>query len=172
MFTCAVRRWLCIADSKWIYANRYEQILHSVGKGKLQLLPEVRDIHDVTIRMHAALMTADVVLCEDYDRTANLLYSLSHKLGHIEPRPNENAVVKVETPSGFIASDEMAQLSEHLKFKKEHSKTAGDQLDVNQLIREQAYIRQYNLKQSFRERINSHKQKNGFGYVISLEKEP
>lgn len=43
---------------------------------------------------------------------------------------------------------------------------------MDQILREQKEIRKYNLKQSFRERINKHKERNGFGYVVHLEKDP
>jgi len=59
----AVRRYFGVVGSNWIYASRYEQILQTAGKGRLRLLPEPRDIQDVTIRMHSALMETDVVLC-------------------------------------------------------------------------------------------------------------
>jgi hypothetical protein len=85
--TRTVRYWFTVAGSNWIYANKYDQIIQSVNKGKLKICPEVSHIDDVTIRMHSALMDAHVVLCEDYNRATNLLYSLSNKLRHIEPMP-------------------------------------------------------------------------------------
>ena len=84
--------------------------------------------------MHNALMEADVVLCEDNDRTVNLLYSLHNKLRHIEPLAKPTQIV-VSDSLGSGNSDELIQLSEHLKFKKEYAKTAGEQLDIDRILR-------------------------------------
>lgn len=151
------RRYFSIAGSNWIYASKYEQILSQVSKGRLKILPEARDINDVTIRMHSALAESDVVLCEDFDRATNLLYSLTNKLRHIEPLPRSRDIVKVQDTPEKKASDELLQLSEHLKFKKEYARTAGHPLDVTSVANEQNYIRLHNTKQAFREKIASHR---------------
>lgn len=37
--TVLVQRNFSVVGSSWIYANRYEQIASTIGKGKLRLVP-------------------------------------------------------------------------------------------------------------------------------------
>lgn len=157
------------AGSSWIYANKYEEIVRTFRKGKLQLCPSVSSISDISLRMHSSLLSSHVILCEDYRHTTNLLYSLSNKLRHVEPMPESSDIVPHVQPA---PTPELVQLSDHLKFKEEYASIRKEPLDLDQVMKEQREIRRYNLKQDFRDRINRHKEKNGFGYVVCLEKDP
>lgn len=81
-------RWLStLADGKWIYANKFEDISARARIGKLRMCPSVTDLNDVTIRMYDALTSCHIIVCDNQQHTSNLLYSLVNKIGRVEPAP-------------------------------------------------------------------------------------
>ena len=124
----------CVTN--WIYANKYDELVN-VGKGKLILSPTVQDINDVTLRMHQHLFDSHIILCEDYIHTANLLHSLYNKLSFIEEPPLNTALVMSEAHTKQTLSEELIQLSDHLKHNEEMYSMRKEALNAQEMVRQQ-----------------------------------
>lgn len=78
--------------SNWIYSSKFDE-LSNRARGKLIISPTALNIHDVTLRMHQHIFLSDIILCEDYRHTNNLLYSLKNKLSFVEDSPLASDII-------------------------------------------------------------------------------